>query len=145
MNLTFGFQGVGFHCSTFPENNDGVIMTTKDLSFFIYCNAGSNDNTCDEYELKLRHFDRHYNHDYNDEYAYTTSNEVQVIDLRNENESQSTRFYFHLDDKVTSERRGFKMRAVPEHNNYGYDIFINDTISLDIITFHGDQTSTKVH
>ena len=137
MNLTFGI----FHCSTFPENNDGVIMTTKDLSFFIYCNAGSNDSPYNEFELKLRHFDLHYNN----EYAYTTSNEVQVIDLRNENGSQSTTFYFHLDDKVTSERRGFKMRAVPEHNNNGYDMFIDDTISLDIITFHGDQTFTEVH
>ena len=139
MNLTFG--SLGFHCSTFPEKNNGVIMITEDLSFFIYCNVGRNDNTYNEFELKLRHFDRSYNK----EFAYTTSNEVQVINLWNENGTQSTRFYFHLDDKVTSERRGFKMRAVPEHNKNGYNSYINDTISLDIITFGDHQTSTEVH
>ena len=59
MNLTFGI----FHCSTIPENNDGVIMTSEDLSFFIYCTAGSNDNTYNGLEIKLRHFDRSYNGD----------------------------------------------------------------------------------
>ena len=138
MNLTFG----KFHCSTFPEINNGVIMTNKDLSFFIYCHAGSNDNTYNEYELKLRHFDKSSNM----EYAYSRSNEAQTIHLyHDETGSYPTIFYFYLDDKVTSERRGFKMRAVPEHYNNGYNSYINDTISLDIITFGDHQTSTEVH
>ena len=138
MNLTFG----KFHCSTFPEINNGVIMTNKDLSFFIYCHAGSNDNTYNEYEHKLRHFDKSSNM----EYAYSRSNEAQTIHLyHDETGSYPTIFYFYLDDKVTSERRGFKMRAVPEHYNNGYNSYINDTISLDIITFGDHQTSTEVH
>ena len=143
MNLTFG----KFHCSTFPENNNGVIVTsTLDLSFFIYCHAGSNDNTYNELELKLRHFDRS-----NGElflYVYTTRNEIQVIDLYDENGYHSTRFYFNIDDKVTSERRGFKIRAVPQYQCCTHTTsYINDTISLDIITFlsHDDLTSTEVY
>ena len=140
INLTFG----KFHCSTFPENNNGVIMTSAlDLSFFIYCHAGSNDNTYNEYELKLRHFDRS-----NGElflYVYTTRNEIQVIDLYDENGGYHTRFYFNIDDKVTSERRGFKISAVPQNNHYLATSYINDTISLDIITFGDHQTSTEVH
>ena len=143
MDLTFG----KFHCSTFPENNNGVIVTsTLDLSFFIYCHAGSNDNTYNELELKLRHFDR-----YNGEpflYVYTTRNEIQVIDLYDENGGYHTRFYFNIDDKVTSERRGFKIRAVPQNSPYlNSHSYINDTISLDIITFlsHDDLTSTEVY
>ena len=56
INLTFG----KFHCRTFPENIDGLItLTTAEYrSFFIICQAGSNDNPHDELELTLRHFDR---------------------------------------------------------------------------------------
>ena len=124
MNLTFG--SLGFHCSTFPEKNNGVIMITEDLSFFIYCTAGSNDNTYNGLEIKLRHFDRSYNGDI----AYITSNDAQRIHLYGHNEhgqDQSIGFYFHLDDKVTSEWRGFKMRAVPDHNYSFSGHYINDT------------------
>ena len=142
MDLTFG----KFHCSTFPENNNGVIMTSAlDLSFFIYCHAGSNDNTYNELELKLRHFDRSNGESFLD--VYTTRNEIQVIDLYDEKGYDTTPFYFNIDDKVTSERRGFKIRAVPQNNHYLATSYINDTISLDIITFlsHDDLTSTEVY
>ena len=121
------------------------MTSALDLSFFIYCHAGSNDNTYNELELKLRHFDR-----YNGEpflYVYTTRNEIQVIDLYDENGGYHTRFYFNIDDKVTSERRGFKISAVPQNNHYLATSYINDTITLDIITFlsHDDLTSTEVY
>ena len=119
------------------------MTSALDLSFFIYCHAGSNDNTYNELELKLRHFDRS-----NGElflYVYTTRNEIQTIDLYDENGYHSTRFYFNIDDKVTSERRGFKIRAVPQYTYINR--YINDTISLDIITFTGANQgiTSEVH
>ena len=93
----------------------------------------------------MRHFDRRYNGDI----AYITSNDAQRIYLYGHNEhgqDQSAGFNFHLDDKVTSEWKGFKMRAVPDHNYSFSGHYINDTISLDIIIFRSDDhISTGVH
>ena len=139
MTLTFG----KFHCSTFPENIDGIITITNDRSFFIICQTGSNDNPHNELELKLRHFNRGVNK----EQVYTTSNEAVTIDLWDVNESNTmTSFGFYIVHEGT-ERRGFKIRALP-YDFSRYDTYsINDTISLDIITFlsHDDLTSTEVY
>ena len=130
MNLTFG----KFHCRTFPENIDGLItLTTAEYrSFFIICQAGSNDNPHDELELTLRHFDRGYKS--ND--VYTTSNEAVNMALWGDDHGY-LRFVFYIVYEVT-EKRGFKIRAVPlPHSNTENVRSINDTISLDIITFTG--------